>query len=65
MPKQDKKKKLYPTAHSPEMWTYIESLPARYNDKTELGARCQVRHQQQGLGPAEEIIPQRPMGRKE
>jgi hypothetical protein len=36
MPKQDKKKKLYPTADSPEMWTYIEGLPARYNDKTEL-----------------------------
>jgi hypothetical protein len=36
MPVEDKKKKLYPTADSPEMWMYREGLPARYNEKTEL-----------------------------
>lgn len=36
MPVEDKKKKLYPTADSPEMWMYREGLPARYNENTEL-----------------------------
>ena len=36
MPVEDKKKKLYPTPESPEMWMYREGLPARYNEHTEL-----------------------------
>lgn len=36
MPVEDKRKKLYPTADSPEMWMYREGLPARYNEQTEL-----------------------------
>jgi hypothetical protein len=36
MPIEDKRKKLYPTADSPEMWMYREGLPARYNEQTEL-----------------------------
>jgi hypothetical protein len=36
VPKETRKKKLYPTPDSPEMAMYDESLPARYNSKTEL-----------------------------
>ncbi len=35
-PKQTGTRKLYPTADSPVTPTFVESLPAKYNDKTEL-----------------------------